>query len=653
MMLDDMAELLGKDKPVVHKALVRLRQGKGNEWETRTLLTRLLKREGVDVEKIGPFMPAGEKVAGCGEIEFATDEMGRRISLQPSRTNIVTTGRSGTGKTTLIKGLAYKYIYEESAQTKLIDLLGNFSKLQDYLGDTVVLDTPSMNVMHNDGVPQQKWVNVLFDIVSFHTDTMIGGRAFLNRTNSKLARIFEGTGEKYCIKDLSGYMMWMLEKRKLNMTDRGYAERIVGKILSWDDESEGAFAYQMGILEGLESCNQIISLRGLSEELQRFYVSVLIARDFMKRLFSPGLCRRPLVYMVDEAKHVFPHRDERMGLSSRTLSILTQTRNVDMYWQLGSQEPSKLAHTCLANSQTKIVLGITEGLDLSVIQQSLRLTPEQVKTISRFGEPGQAVVKFSERYTEPFMAKIDLFEEPEEVRTEDIAGENRRLVEEAEKSVVPRSRLLEKDLFLRDKERTSKYGRLSSSAERLLVAAGGEPYKPLMELYEKSGLGTKGSKARKELVMAGFVADRDIPVKTRSGRGKSLLNITEKGRSWLKDAGIRPLITGKGGSRELYYSIEIEKWALQRGFAVYREYKGADLFLVSEDKGKVAVEIACRKDNQLRNIRRDFETGIFHKIVVACETEKVLKEVRAEYESAGIDPGACEVSFLLVKGIMV
>ncbi|MBW2067111.1 MAG: hypothetical protein JRJ03_19560, partial [Deltaproteobacteria bacterium] len=108
----------------------------------------------------------------------------------------------------------------------------------------------------------------------------------------------------------------------------------------------------------------------------------------------------------------------------------------------------------------------------------------------------------------------------------------------------------------------------------------------------------------------------------------------------------------KGGPKELYYSLSIEKWAVQKGFSVKREYRGTDLLLASGNGLKIAVEIACRKENQVTNIKRDLALRIFSKIVVACETEKVLEQVREEYMSSGISPEGCKIAFLPVTEIM-
>lgn len=650
--IEDLADIIGRKKPAVSKALLRLDSNRSNTHETGKILSRLYKRKtGMDIDDLGSFQAPDYDAIGSGEIAFARDrEAGNKeVTLMPSLSNIAAMAMAGKGKTNLLRLLAYIYITLGIAQVKIIDFLGNFKGLASCCRDTIVLDTPSINIMRNKHVPKQKWFNTLFDQISHHTATMIGGRSFLNRVNAEMIQKFEGTGEEPCLPDLYSYMEWLLRKRKLNQSDRGYCERIVGKLVSWDSESGGAFSCQRGTLDMVNNYNQIVALMGLSEELQRFYVSALIARDFYKRLYNPELSRKPLAYLLDEARHVFPKKDEMASVNSPILSILTQTRNVNMYWIVATQEPSKLAHTCLANSQTKIIMGIAEGWDLGVIQQSLRLNPDQVKEISQFGESGLAVIKFSEKYTEPFLTKINLFEE---TGNQEIAEGNIHLMEKAQGYVIPRSGLLQQMLFAREKERESKYGRISNSAQRLLKACGREPYKALTELYEASRLGSKGSKAKKELAVAGFINERDIPVRTRKGAGKKLISITEKGRSWLRDAGIKPLVKGKGGPRELYYSVNIQAWAEQKGFTVYREYRGSDLMLVSKDKEKISVEIACRKDNQINNIRRNLETKIYQKIVVAAETDKVKKQIEKEYKESEIDPGSCKINILEVNELL-
>jgi len=649
--IEELAEMVGKESPVVRKTLLRLDNGMSGLHEVQNVMGRLLKkRKGIELADLGAFTAPDYHTLGSGGIPFARDpDSGSRdVNLQPALSNIGIFGPTSKGKTNALLVLASRFIRQGMAQVKIIDFLGNFSLLSGCCGHTVTLEVPSLNILHAKGVPGQRWTNVLFDLIAFHTGTMIGGRSFLNRIHLELARMFEGAGELYCLKDLTEYMLWLLRNRKLNQTDRQYCERIVGKLVSWDAESGGAFSCQRGMLDVMDSFNQVICLRGLSEELQRFYSGVLILRDFLERLFSPEESHWPLIYVIDEARGVFPNSDERSGIRSTILSTLTQTRNVGIWWWIATQEPSKLAHTCLANTPTKIVLGISEGLDLAVMQQSMRLNAAQVREISRFGESGMAVVKFSEGHTEPFVARIDLFR-PD--FSEEILESNRMLVEEARASLIPRSGLLEK-LLNRERERERKFGKMSNPARRLFEAYGREPYKSLTELYEASGLGSKGSTAKKELATEGYIHGEDIRVKTRKGGVRYLLNPTEKGRNWLREAGIRQAVRGKGGPKELYYSLSIEKWAVQKGFSVRREYRGTDLLLESGNGLKVAVEIACRKDNQLRNIQRDLGLGIFGRIVVACESEKVLEQVREEFMASGISPEGCEVVFLPVTEIM-
>ncbi|MEW6664163.1 MAG: hypothetical protein AB1512_02935 [Thermodesulfobacteriota bacterium] len=650
--VEELVEIAGRENAFGRKMLMRLNAGMTTPHEAQNSMARYLKKtKGIIIDELGPFPEPDYGVLAGGEIFFARDRGpgDRRICLLPSLCNIAVLGPANAGKTNALLKLGHGYITSGIAKVKTMDSLGNFTRLSDCCRNTVSLEVPALNIMASPGIPVQRWINVLLDLIAFHSATLSGGRNFMNRTHSELGRMFEGSSEFLCLGDLTAYMGWLLEKRKLNQTDRQYCERIVGKLVSWEAELGDAFFCQRGVLETVEECNQVIVLRGLSDELQRFCSGVLILRDFLERLFNPEKRARPLVYMIDEARDIFPQGDERAGPRSTILSVLTQVRNAGIYWVVATQEPSKLAHVCLSNSQTKIVFGITEGLDLAVVQQSLRLNPEQVREIARFGESGLAVVKFAKGYTEPFTANIELFDEC--VRTE-IAEDNRRIAEEAMKTVVPRSQLLERVLFAREREREGKYGKMSAPAKRLLEAFGREPYKSLTDLYETCGLGSKGSTAKKDLAMAGLIHEQDMAVKTRKGAARYLLSPTEKGRNWLKEVGISPAIKSKGGQREIYYSLAIERWAQEKGFTVRREYRGADLVLVSKDGEKVAVEIACRKENQVSNIQRDLQTKIFTKIVVACENGKVQKEVESEYKASGVAADGCEVVFLQVTELM-
>lgn len=653
--ISEMAGMLGKDTPFVRKQLARLDSGHSSASRTEKLFRRTCEKRGINIEGIGSFPPLDRDALAEQEVSFARDWATGEIpiGLVPTFANKAILGCPASGKSELIKLLSSKFMEKGLAQVKLLDFLGNFAELAKCCRNCVNLETPSINILVNEGVPWQRWINVLFDLISFHTDTMSGGRGFLHRVNSELGKIFHGTGKRPCLHDLSDYMTWLLKMKKLNMSDRGYCERINGKLVSEGSESGDAFSCQRGLLEAVENYHQIISLKGLSEDLQRFYVSVVIARDFMRRLFNPDLRRKPLIIVVDECKHIFSRKDERPGIRSAILTILTQTRNQNMYWFLATQEPSQLAHTCLANSNTKIVLKINEGFDLSAVQQSLRLNSDQVREIARFSEPGQAVVNLS-GYPEPFLARIDQFDPMMGGNRNEISEQNRRLAERATADIIPKSGVFQRMLISKEKEKDSRYGRMSNSAKRLLEAYGREPYKPLVELYKASGLGTKGSKAKKELCMEGFIGERDLSVKAKKGSGKHLLNITEKGKNWIRECGIRPKLKGKGGPREMYYSVSIEEWARSKGFLIEREYKGADLMLFSKgNQEKTAVEIACRKDNQMNNLKRDLESAVFGKIVMVFEDEKVLKAVENEFNAAGIDTGSCKVSFLPVTSLML
>jgi hypothetical protein len=648
--IEDVAEAAGKESPRVKKMLIRLNRGLVGPNEAQDAIVRdLKKRKGISLDELSAFASPDHEGLGSGEVFFASDlETGlRRISLRPSLCNMAVMGPTGRGKTNLLRCLAKLFIDLGIAQVKIIDSLGTYSLLPECCDDTAVLDMPAVNFMASTGVPSPRWANILLDVIAFHTDTMIAGRAFTYRTYVELAKAFERSGQLCCLMDLIEYMQWLLNSRKLNQAERQYCERIWGKLISNEAESRGAFSCQRGVLESVESSSQVIVLQGMSDEFTRFYTSLLIARDFVSRLFIPS--EKPLIYLIDEAKSIFPRRDENSGIRSPILSILTRTRNANMYWWIGTQEPSSLAHTLLSNSTTKIIFGTSEGLDLAVIQQSFRLNAEQVREIARLGESGVAAIKFSEGYTEPFLARLDLFDKK---FSPDIAARNSKLVEEALSSVVPRSTLLDTILSSRGREQ-GRNGRMSAIAQRLMEAYGREPYRSLTELYEVSGLGTKGSKARKELVIERYVNERDMVVKTRKGAGKRLLSITEKGKQWLADAGIKSLVRGKGGPREKFYSTAIEEWAKGKGFSIEREYQAVDLLLASVNGERVAIEIACRKENQITNIKRNLELNLFQKIVVACETQKVLEEVQREYSESGIDPGACQVSFLLVTELML
>ena len=249
--IEDLADMVGRDHPIVRKELLRLENGMTSVQEATVLFGRLLKKKrGITMDDLGPFIPPDHSLLTASTLHFAEDWETQKmpIGLLPTFINISISGSPGGGKTEIMRRLGYEYITNENAKVKIFDFLGNFSGLSQCCHNCVSLDTPSVNILVNDGVPLQKWINVLFDLIAFHTDTMIGGRSFLNRVNEDLIGIFRGTGERPCLKDISDYMGWLLNKRKLNMSDRGYCERIMGKLISWESESGGAFSYQCGVL---------------------------------------------------------------------------------------------------------------------------------------------------------------------------------------------------------------------------------------------------------------------------------------------------------------------------------------------------------------------------------------------------------------------
>lgn len=132
-----------------------------------------------------------------------------------------------------------------------------------------------------------------------------------------------------------------------------------------------------------------------------------------------------------------------------------------------------------------------------------------------------------------------------------------------------------------------------------------------------------GNRVKNELIDKGFVREKWIHAESRF----KLLELTPKGRHYLRLQGIECSCCGRGGIVHRFWQKRIKDWFEAQGKDAVREKDHADV-CVEDGSEQIAVEIAMEATEREMDHIQDRLSHSFDQVILVVRSQKVLLEVR-------------------------
>ncbi len=326
--------------------------------------------------------------------------------------NLLVVGRAGSGKTTLLMNIASQ-LMNQGIPCWMIDFKQDYRQLLQYHPDLIVI----------------RWKDIRFnplkpvDDPDSHLQTFLDifRQCFKVRTESlyllidyceQLYRdfgVFDGDNRSCpTLMDLHNFLLRKLKDKNSSESTKGK----VGTCLNITNAMIKRVGKCVNVSSGfpldeLLKRSVVWELNGLSQDLQSWFLNILLNWIFTYRIAKAERGSLRNVVIFDEAKMVYGKEKEILGKSSGVNFMkqrTTQIRDFGVGLIIADQIPSTLSDFIKANVHTMICLHLTYGRDINEMKSAMGVNDEQSIEIRRL-KVGEGIVKTVEH---PFCFKIRL-----------------------------------------------------------------------------------------------------------------------------------------------------------------------------------------------------------------------------------------------------
>ena len=343
--------------------------------------------------------------------------------------HVCISGMSGSGKTTFALNILNQFI-EKEKPFLVFDWKKSFRALLDKDKDVLCFTIGNDNVSNffktninvpPKGVSPREWINVLCDLISESFSVSFGVHKILLET---IDEVFEGWG---VYKDSKHYPNWMHIKKMLEIKAREahgreatwYESALrVATVLTFGDfgkviNYEGKRSLSV---EDLLDKKIIFELNSLGNIEKKFFSEFILTyiyklkkagdRQSNENVFNHAI-------LVDEAHNIFLKNKTNFLSESVTDMIYREMREYGTSLICLDQHLSKLSDTVKGNSACHIAFQQQLPQDVLDVSSLMQLS-EKKEYFSQL-PVGHAIVKLSERHTQPFLVKVPYSEMRNEI----------------------------------------------------------------------------------------------------------------------------------------------------------------------------------------------------------------------------------------------
>lgn len=344
------------------------------------------------------------------------------------------TGMSGSGKTTFAIRVIHNFIQKEKPFI-VFDWKKSFRKLL-YFSDKTLIFTVGKPKVSNlfrlninrppKGVGPDEWITILCDLLCESYGASYGVHKLLTEVMQKLFRDFavysgsENYPTWYQLRD-------QLEQMAAAETGKSrQSEWITSALRIAHSLTFGEFGntindkskYNLTVDELLDH-QVVFELDTLGTIEKKFFCSFLLLHIYKSKKANAKTSERRFrnAIIVDEAHNVFLKQKPSFIQESVTDIIYREIREYGVSLICLDQHGSKLSDTVMGNSATNIAFQQILPADIDCMSKLMFL--DDNRSIFTKLDVGQAVVKLTERFYEPFLINVERIETPKEIIMDD------------------------------------------------------------------------------------------------------------------------------------------------------------------------------------------------------------------------------------------
>ncbi len=331
-----------------------------------------------------------------------------RISPDQLTKMLVILGRTGGGKTTVIKAIIREILRHQKAsiivpdrKQDFFDLASEFKLLLYFL----LRDFKDNWCAPPDGVLPRLWFNILAEIITTSFELRIAAHGLLVDILVELTEKAAKSGSHFpTLRDVVRRLFEISNTAK--GANKEQALRLAYRINSLlSIVGDAAASRQCAKWSKLNNHNWVLSLAGLASSLQSLIITIYFAKCLLYRICN-NLRSNDLetLIVLDEASMIFPKTGNKK--TSILLDYFQQARAFGIGVIFASQSMN-LANEIFANTATKIAVGgFGHGSDYEAFASAVGLNRAQREFMRTITKPGAAVVK-DLRHPHPFTVQID------------------------------------------------------------------------------------------------------------------------------------------------------------------------------------------------------------------------------------------------------
>ena len=380
-----------------------------NELILQQMLPEVICEQLVDY----PFIqPPDEDIFGAINLGYCEDT-GAPAGIFSNEVHTLITGASSSGKSTLFKNIIRQHLGR--IPVLIFDFENEYPELLK--DDSIIvlgIDDLKWNPLQPPpGMDPILYSQMFCSIFADQCGLLIASKSFLLKAIDHLytlSGVYEGKNTFPSFYELREYLERACQKFRGNSRFMQYAEVCLNRTEGFIRALPKVLDCSVGMpLNLLTRGNTVLLLHGVDFEYSALMVTLILSWLCCHRIAN-GLRNNPehnLAVFVDEAQRLFDAQlERRLHQGIPTISQLAaQVRKYNLKLFVAAQQPTMVASSIKANSFCKVMLSLREGSDIMDMGTSMFLTPEQTY-FSRGLETGQAIVKFSGRWTEPFIIRI-------------------------------------------------------------------------------------------------------------------------------------------------------------------------------------------------------------------------------------------------------
>jgi len=380
----------------------------------------------------------------------------------------------------------------------------------------------------------------------------------------------------------------------------------------------------------------VIEMDGCQSEEANLLISlfVLYILEYRKAQRQRGSFKHDIIF--DEAHRIFYRQSENSQIIAEMgPSIMDrmprELRDYDEGCTFSTQEPSQISNSVMANTDIKIVGYLGNGLDIEAIQKAYQLSDEEKKIIKKLKIGQFMVQKSGLNEGEPFL--IQGYDYPIEKTVTDDELKDRM------KNFIT---IMQSESGHDNSSQVSvEIPKISDTTSKILKHAAEFPLISKAERYKELGIHPNDGKlAIAQLVEAGLVEEKSI--RQSKGRPSVYLNLTDSGKSWLKENEIELSsfwkdYVGHVGFEHSFYQWKIAECLEKLGYIIYKEHdigrKRLDVY-AEKDGSKIGIEVCVSP--KMNFVEANNITENLDEIKFVCANNTVIQQMQNELDSLKI-----------------